>query len=263
MLLDSFPPPLLVDASLFSLQGGTVGYIGTADEGIIGLFCVSDQARPEARHVIHALRHEHGIEVHMMTGDSEATALSIAKDLSLPLNFVRGQLSPQDKLVVLQKLKEEDPDATNAIGWMNHFNFCCSFPSQFSFCEKKPGLVLMCGDGMNDAPAFAISDVSVAMGNGAALAKDISDVTLMDSDLRRMLTRILMGRKVLRTIVENIVASLMSKLAVIILMLMGHMSLFGAIASDVGIILCMYLNIMKLLILSGSVMGCCKRLKEE
>merc|ERR1719188_2121737 len=112
-MFDSLPPSLRADANLWSLQGGTVGYIGTEGEGIIGLFCVSDQARPEAKDVIHTLRHENGIEVHMMTGDSESTALGIANGLGLPLDFVRGQLSAQDKLAVLQNLKDEEPDGTD------------------------------------------------------------------------------------------------------------------------------------------------------
>jgi hypothetical protein len=85
------------------------------------------------------------------------------------------------------------------------------------------------------------------MGEGAAMAMEMSDVTLMDSNLTKLSYAIKMGRRVVKTIKENIYISLFAKLVVVGLTFAGKMTLLLAIASDVGIMLVVTLNGMKLL----------------
>lgn len=85
------------------------------------------------------------------------------------------------------------------------------------------------------------------MGEGAAMAMEMSDITLMDSNLTKLSYAIKMGRRVLRTVKENICISLLSKMAVVTLTFLGKMTLLIAIAADVGIMLVVTLNGMKLL----------------
>jgi Cd2+/Zn2+-exporting ATPase len=100
---------------------------------------------------------------------------------------------------------------------------------------------------VNDAPALALANVSVAMGEGAALAMQTADLTLLDSDLMKLLYVIRMGKRVRRTIFENISFSLVTKAVVMGFTFAGRVSLWAAIASDVGAMLIVTMNGMKLL----------------
>lgn len=207
-------------------MGGTVGFIGSLKDGIIGMFCVKDSVREEAREVLEELK-EAGIETYMCTGDSYSTAQSVAREIGILGHRVNSELLPEDKLNFVERLKRPNP-------------------KRLALCQKKQ-YVLFCGDGVNDAPALAAVDIGVSMGEGAAMALEMSDVTLMDSRLTKLPYVIQMGKRVLRTVKENIAISFVAKFTVVILTFMGKMTLLCAIASDVGVMLLVTLNGMKLL----------------
>lgn len=100
---------------------------------------------------------------------------------------------------------------------------------------------------MNDAPALAAADIGVAMGVGAALAMETADVTLLDSNLKKLLYVLNMGRRVLFVIKQNVIFSLAVKLLVLGFTVVGKVELWAAIVSDVGAMLCVTINGMRLL----------------
>ena len=210
----------------WSDQGGTVGFIGIDGKGIVGAFCVTDAIREEAREIVTSLM-DGGIEVIMLTGDGEGAAKTVAKQVGLPDSAVHSQLLPEDKLHFIASMIQ--PPVKNCMT-----------------CKPR-SLVMMVGDGINDAPGLAVADVGVAMGEGAALAMEMSDITLMDCNLSKLLYTIKMGTRVVVTIQENIFLSFLAKFVVVGLTFAGKMTLLSAIAADVGIMLIVTLNGMKLL----------------
>ena len=225
-------------AAKWNHEGSTVGFIGIKDIGIIGMFSVADAVRDEAKSVVQALLRD-GIKVFLLTGDGAGPAKAVASEVGIPQEYVRSQYLPEDKLHHVASMLNSSKQGT---------------------LFKKQELLLMCGDGVNDAPALAVADVGVAMGEGASLALEISDVTLMDSNLSKLLYSVKTGMKVILTVQENIAVSVAAKVIVIILTFMGKMSLLGAIASDVGVMLLVSINGMKLLP-GGTGLSCKRRRK--
>eukprot|EP00586_Coscinodiscus_wailesii_P013116 CAMPEP_0172503654 /NCGR_PEP_ID=MMETSP1066-20121228/171153_1 /TAXON_ID=671091 /ORGANISM="Coscinodiscus wailesii, Strain CCMP2513" /LENGTH=943 /DNA_ID=CAMNT_0013279473 /DNA_START=59 /DNA_END=2890 /DNA_ORIENTATION=+ len=254
-MYDDLPSDIKAETDIWSHEGGTVGFLGLEGSGIVAAFCVSDSIREEAHDVVNTLRQHMNIDVTMLTGDSEGAAMGIGTKVGLPSTSIKAHLTPEGKLTTVKQMKEESSQI-NA----TRTNCCTQIISR-----HQPDLLLMCGDGINDAPALAISDVGVAMGSGAAMAMEMSDVTLMDSNLVKLLDSVKMGRRVLMTIKENILFSLISKLVVMFLTFGNTMTLFGAIASDVGTMLLVTINGMKLLPTEegGVCCGCRNRVKNQ
>ena len=146
--------------------------ITVADEQqILGLIALADQIRPEAREAVAQL-HRMGIEVHMLTGDHPAAARYIADQLSL--DGVRAQVMPADKADHIASLQQQG---------------------------KK---VAMVGDGVNDAPALAQSDVGVAIGAGTDIAIAAADIVLVHSDPARVPALIRLSYATMRKMVQNL-----------------------------------------------------------
>lgn len=228
-LLDTLPDGVLEETDKWASLGGTVGFMSIEGHGIVCAYSVADAVRPESANVVAALK-KMGVEVTMLTGDNNHAALVIGKQIGLDEEHIRGELLPEDKLRLVEAMKNESTQVAK---------FAQS-------CRNRPR-TMFCGDGVNDAPALAISDVGVAMGAGAALAMETSDVTLLDSNLEKLIYSMRVGKRVIRKIRENVIFSFVVKAIVLGFTLSGSVHLWAAIVSDVGAMLIVTLNGMTLL----------------
>ena len=229
-LLDDLPQKEIAAVENWEAGGGTVGFMSIEGDGIVCAYCVADAVRPESAKVIGKLR-ALGVDVAMLTGDNRDAAHAIGKQVGLTQEEIKGRLLPEEKLSIVEGMKD------NRSGGQ----------SIFANVISSKRMVLMCGDGINDGPSLAAADVGVAMGEGAALAMETADVTLLDSNLSKLVYSITMGRRVIRKIKENVVFSLFVKFLVLGFALTGKAHLWAAIASDVGTMILVTLNGMLLL----------------
>ena len=151
-------------------KGGSVLYL-VVDGTLAGFLCIADPPRPEAAEVVAQLKSLGVKRVIMLTGDGELSAQVTAGLLGI--DEYRASLLPEAKREFIQSLKAQG------------------------------SRILMVGDGINDSPALAVSDVSVAMRDAADLARETADVTLLGGDLRGLVTLRVLGQKLLRRIDNN------------------------------------------------------------
>ncbi|MEX2415187.1 MAG: heavy metal translocating P-type ATPase [Paenibacillaceae bacterium] len=195
-------------------QGKTVMVLGTEHE-VYGLIAVADEVRSSSQEVIRKL-HALGIRTtFMLTGDNQATADAIGRQVGI--SEVKAELLPQHKLESIKQLKEL-------------------------------GKVGMIGDGVNDAPALASADVGIAMGGaGTDTALETADIALMADDLTKLPYTIKLSRTTLSIIKQNITFSLAIKAIALLLIIPGWLTLWMAIFADMGATLIVTLNSLRLL----------------
>lgn len=151
-------------------EGKTPMYIAV-DNKLSGIIAVADTVKENSKKAIEEL-HKMGIEVAMITGDNKRTAEAIGKQVGI--DRILAEVLPQDKANEVKKLQKEG---------------------------KK---VAMVGDGINDAPALAQSDVGIAIGSGTDVAIESADIVLMKSDLMDVPTAIQLSKKTIKNIKENL-----------------------------------------------------------
>jgi Cd2+/Zn2+-exporting ATPase len=200
---------------LWSSSGSSALVIGN-DEHVCGFIAVADGVRQNAKRAVSDLKAA-GIEhVIMLTGDNRGTADAVARETGV--DEVKAELLPEEKVKAVEEL------------------------------VHRYGQVAMIGDGVNDAPAMARATLGIAMGAvGTDVAIETSDIALMSDDLSRLAWLIWHSKRTLSIIRQNIIASLGVKALFVILTLIGHGSLWAAIAADTGMSLLVVFNALRLL----------------
>lgn len=163
----------------------------------VGYIALMDDIRAEAKDVIESFKAQ-GIYTVMLTGDHEKTAIHIAKQVHVD-HYIADCL-PEDKAKHIEHL------------------------------QKTYGKVLMVGDGINDAPALALSDVSIAMGSATDISLETSDIVIMQDDLNQILNILNLSKRSKRVILQNIIFST----SVIFLLLVSNV--FGLIELPAGVV---------------------------
>ena len=159
-----------VDIQKYQSQGNTVVLVGKND-GFYGYILIADKIKESSPKAVAKLKDDN-IDVYMITGDSENTAKHIAEKANI--DHVIAECLPKDKSDKVLELKNQG---------------------------KKVGMV---GDGINDAPALATSDVGFSIGTGTDVAIEASDITIINGDLNKVNTAIRLSHRVIKTIKQNL-----------------------------------------------------------
>ena len=165
------PPQALADAATRFAERGQGAIYLIEDDAVLAVFAVADQVRAESAEAIRRL-HADGIEVVMLTGDAQAVADAVAKELGIDTVF--AEVLPEQKA---EKVKE---------------------------LQRAGKRVAMVGDGVNDAPALVTADVGIAIGAGTDVAVEAGDVVLVRSDPRDVARIVQLSKASYRKMVQNL-----------------------------------------------------------
>lgn len=157
-------------AQQWQSQAKTVAWV-SSDNKVIGMLGIADPIKPTSAEAVRQLQGM-GLKVVMLTGDNRATAQAIAKELGI--DDLRAELEPQDKQRIVKEFKSQG------------------------------AVVLMAGDGINDAPALVEANVGIAMGAGTDIAIESAGMTLVKGDLNGIIRALHLSRAVMKNIRQNL-----------------------------------------------------------
>ena len=210
----AIPPSLQEEATRLTSEAQTVIWFAD-EENVLAIAGITDRIKETSIRAVSEL-HAAGIEVHMLTGDNEATAREIARKAGIA--HYQASVLPQDKAAFVSRLQAEG---------------------------RK---VAMVGDGINDAPVLSRADIGIAMGAmGSDAAIEAADVVLMDDDPLKIAKAIRISRKCIRIVYENIAFALIVKALCLLLVAVGAANMWAAIFGDVGVMVIAVLNAIRAL----------------
>ncbi len=203
---------ILSEAVRFDISEETTKVYITKDGKAAGVVELSDTVRPEAQGVIKKL-HALGVKkTVMLTGDIGANAEAVASFCGI--DEVHAELVPQEKAEILE-----------------------------SIIKQTDGEVAFIGDGINDAPVLALSDIGIAVGgSGAQIAVETADAVILGSSLEAVSKGIKASKTVITRVRFNVIFAISVKLAIMLLTLLGYANMWIAVFGDVGVTLLVILN---------------------
>ncbi len=197
---------------------GTIIYIAI-DNKFAGTITIADEIKKDAYKAINLFK-ENGIKkIVMLTGDKENISKEVADKLGI--DEYHAELLPQDKVTETEKLMR----------------------------KKAPNSKLVfIGDGINDAPVLALSDIGVAMGGlGSDAAIEAADVVIMTDEPSKLATAIKISRKTMKIVKQNIIFAISVKIIVLMLSAFGLATMWAAVFADVGVSVLAILNALRIL----------------
>lgn len=197
---------------------GTIVYV-IVDDKYSGYIVIYDKIKDDSYEAVKGLKANNVKKLVMLTGDKKDISKVVSEELDL--DEYHSELLPQDKVKCVEKLMLE---------------------------KSKDGKLLFVGDGINDAPVLALSDIGVAMGGlGSDAAIEAADVVIMTDEVSKISESISISRKTMRIVKENIVFAITVKIAVLVLSALGIATMWSAVFADVGVSVIAILNALRIL----------------
>ena len=197
---------------------GTILYVAI-DNKFVGTIIIADKIKADAKDAIEKLKKNNVKKTIMLTGDKKNVGESVAKELKL--DAVYTELLPSDKVEKVEDLMKE---------------------------KSEKGKLAFVGDGINDAPVLAISDIGIAMGGlGSDAAIEAADVVLMTDEPSKVVDAIKVSRKTMRIVKQNIIFAIAVKIIVLVLSAFGLSNMWQAVFADVGVSVLAILNALRVL----------------
>lgn len=197
---------------------GTILYIAVNNK-FAGTIVISDKIKTDAKETIDKLKKDNIKKIVMLTGDKRKVGENVAKKLGI--DEVYTELLPSNKVEKVEELMKN---------------------------KSENGNLAFIGDGINDAPVLAISDIGIAMGGlGSDAAIEAADVVLMTDEPSKIVDAIKISKKTMRIVKQNIIFAISIKLIVLILSAIGISNMWQAVFADVGVSILAILNALRVL----------------
>ena len=197
---------------------GTIVYIAI-DDKFAGTITIADKIKEDAYKAIRSFKDNNVKKTVMLTGDREEISKKVAKELKLDAYY--AELLPQEKVEKVEELMTQ---------------------------KSQTGKLVFIGDGINDAPVLALSDIGVAMGGlGSDAAIEAADVVIMTDEPSKIANAIKISKKTMIIVKENIVFAITVKILVLLLSAIGLATMWAAVFADVGVSVIAIINALRIL----------------
>ena len=201
-----------------SEETGTIVYVAINDE-FAGTILIADKIKEDSYKAVKLFKNNNVRKVVMLTGDRDNISESVANELNL--DEYHAELLPQDKVSWVEKLMTQ---------------------------KSSGGKLIFVGDGINDAPVLALSDIGVAMGGlGSDAAIEAADVVIMTDEPSKIASSVQISKKTMRIVKQNIVFAIAVKIGVLILSAFGVSTMWEAVFADVGVSVLAIVNALRVL----------------